>query len=389
VPSSDQSSRQFAKVGKLGAAILGNVVSSQFQLLVYYTKQKHLLSMTITHDFAYTVQSNLYGSFKDTSGNHWSMLFNSQETADGFARQVALTRCLAAPNDTIITLDLVVPKAAKGRAVQHGDTVGCAYKGYLEEDGKVGRVFDENSGKPKPFRMTIGSSSVIAGWTSVSGMLKGGKRILAIPPSKAYGSTGAPPRIPPNATLIFEIEVLRVKYGSGGGSSNATASAASAGGLPDALFTGGVVVDQQQQPMAQMPASASSSGLPNVPAGKSHLVDRMKRVAEGAGFQQQAAPQLQYQQAQPPMQQQVDISLSLQLSPVSSLFDRVFVHVYTHTYIHTHTLSLSLAGWLAGWTSSFALQTSIDLSWPLSKPPSHWCVFFFPTNCSCFCFLFF
>eukprot|EP00013_Stygamoeba_regulata_P004629 CAMPEP_0177639610 /NCGR_PEP_ID=MMETSP0447-20121125/6112_1 /TAXON_ID=0 /ORGANISM="Stygamoeba regulata, Strain BSH-02190019" /LENGTH=225 /DNA_ID=CAMNT_0019141647 /DNA_START=190 /DNA_END=863 /DNA_ORIENTATION=+ len=148
----DSSTRQFAKVGKLGAAILGNVVSSQFQLLVYYTKQKHLLSLTITSDFAYTVQSNLYGSFKDASGNHWSMLFDSQESADGFARQVALTRCLAAPSDTIITLDLDVPKAAKGRPVESGDTIGCAYKGYLEENGKVGRVFDENPGKPKPYR---------------------------------------------------------------------------------------------------------------------------------------------------------------------------------------------------------------------------------------------
>ena len=102
-------------------------------------------------------------------------------------------------------VDLV---AGAGASPQAGNLVTVHYVGTLEN----GAQFDSSRDRGEPFTFQIGVGDVIAGWDEgVASMKVGGKRKLTIPPDLAYGSRGAGDVIPPNATLIFEVELLEVK----------------------------------------------------------------------------------------------------------------------------------------------------------------------------------
>ena len=90
-----------------------------------------------------------------------------------------------------------------------GQAVNVHYTGWLDQNGQKGRKFDSSRDRGQPFSFTLGQGQVIAGWDQgVATMRTGGKRTLVIPPELGYGARGAGGVIPPNATLIFEVELL-------------------------------------------------------------------------------------------------------------------------------------------------------------------------------------
>jgi peptidylprolyl isomerase len=99
-----------------------------------------------------------------------------------------------------------------GAQPQAGQTVTVHYTGWLDDNGKPGKKFDSSVDRGQPFKFTIGVQQVIAGWDEgVSTMHVGGKRTLIIPASSGYGARGAGGVIPPNASLIFDVELLGVQ----------------------------------------------------------------------------------------------------------------------------------------------------------------------------------
>jgi len=103
-------------------------------------------------------------------------------------------------------------KVGTGASPQKGQTCVMHYTGWLWEDGAKGKKFDSSVDRGKPFSFVIGQGQVIKGWDEgVATMKVGGKRTLLIPPDLGYGSRGAGGVIPPNATLIFEVELLEIK----------------------------------------------------------------------------------------------------------------------------------------------------------------------------------
>ncbi|MBV9862034.1 MAG: FKBP-type peptidyl-prolyl cis-trans isomerase [Alphaproteobacteria bacterium] len=99
-----------------------------------------------------------------------------------------------------------------GATAAAGKRVSVHYTGWLWENGAKGRKFDSSLDRGQPFSFALGAGQVIAGWDQgVAGMNVGGKRTLVIPPDLGYGARGAGGVIPPNATLIFEVELLQVQ----------------------------------------------------------------------------------------------------------------------------------------------------------------------------------
>lgn len=105
----------------------------------------------------------------------------------------------------LIYMDLT---QGKGNSPQPGDKVTVHYTGWLKSNDQK---FDSSVDRGKPFEFVIGKGEVIPGWDEgVATMKEGGKRKLTIPAGLAYGARGAGGVIPPNATLVFEVELLKV-----------------------------------------------------------------------------------------------------------------------------------------------------------------------------------
>ena len=109
------------------------------------------------------------------------------------------------PPKKLVVKDIVV---GKGPAAKKGDRLSMQYVGVTYADGNE---FDSSWDRGQPFKLVLGKGSVIKGWDQgLVGIRRGGRRELIIPAKLAYGATGQPPSIPPNATLVFIVDALSV-----------------------------------------------------------------------------------------------------------------------------------------------------------------------------------
>ena len=126
--------------------------------------------------------------------------------AGGFSAELGVdtTKMTKAPSGLWYT-DVTT---GQGAEAEPGRTVRVHYTGWLPN----GKKFDSSRDRGEPFAFTLGAGQVITGWDEgVKGMKVGGRRKLVLPPSMAYGEAGAPPDIPPGATLVFDVEVLGIQ----------------------------------------------------------------------------------------------------------------------------------------------------------------------------------
>jgi FKBP-type peptidyl-prolyl cis-trans isomerase FkpA len=125
---------------------------------------------------------------------------------------VAAVACGSEPAMELIVTDAVTGTGAEART---GQQVRVHYTGWLYDAGKPdskGAKFDSSKDRNDPFSFSLGAGEVIRGWDEgVKGMKVGGRRLLTIPPALGYGASGAGGVIPPNATLLFEVELLEVR----------------------------------------------------------------------------------------------------------------------------------------------------------------------------------
>ncbi len=113
---------------------------------------------------------------------------------------------------TLSGIKIIDTKVGTGASPKTGQTCVVHYTGWLYENGQKGKKFDSSRDRGEPFAFRIGMGQVIPGWDEgVSTMKVGGRRTLIIPPEQGYGARGAGRVIPPNATLMFDIELLEVK----------------------------------------------------------------------------------------------------------------------------------------------------------------------------------
>jgi peptidylprolyl isomerase len=132
----------------------------------------------------------------------------------------AAAGCSASSSDTSTAqvaantgdLQITDTKVGTGFSPKPGQTCIVHYTGWLYVNGAKGAKFDSSVDRKRPFSFVLGEHQVIEGWErGVATMKVGGKRTLIIPPALGYGSKGGGTAIPPNATLLFEVELLDVK----------------------------------------------------------------------------------------------------------------------------------------------------------------------------------
>jgi FKBP-type peptidyl-prolyl cis-trans isomerase FkpA len=124
----------------------------------------------------------------------------------------AMAQTPGKPMTTASGLQIIDTKVGTGPMPKPGQICVVHYTGWLYQDGQKGKKFDSSVDRNDPLEFPVGQRKVIAGWDEgVASMKVGGKRTLIIPPELGYGARGAGGVIPPNATLIFDVELLGVR----------------------------------------------------------------------------------------------------------------------------------------------------------------------------------
>ncbi|KFQ05339.1 FK506-binding protein 15, partial [Leptosomus discolor] len=282
---------QYLKQGKYGAAVVGNHATKEYRILLYISQQQQITSARIHPGFILTVQPNNYSTFYDDQRQNWSIMFESEKAAMDFGKQVCIAKCNSSPVlDAVLYQDLLL---GEGQGVEGGDSLEVAYTGWLFQNNGLGQVFDSNVNKDKLLRLKLGSGKVIKGWEEgMVGMKKGGRRYLIIPPAWAYGAQGVAGRVPPDSTLVFEVEVRRVKLvkessGSDGQSVSSRDSPApspvpsSDGFSADTgLLPPSTIPPKPGEPAVRAKSNSISEQLANPDVAKAKLISRMAKMGQ-------------------------------------------------------------------------------------------------------------
>ena len=129
---------------------------------------------------------------------------------------LASVLCAKPPLPSFVTtpsgLHFVDLRKGQGPAPEAGQTCAVLFRAWLYNDSRRGALFDSAQNRRKPFLFTLGQGQVIPGWEEgVKTMRAGGKRLLIVPPALGYGKQGKDPSVPPDSTLLFEVELLSIK----------------------------------------------------------------------------------------------------------------------------------------------------------------------------------
>jgi FKBP-type peptidyl-prolyl cis-trans isomerase len=161
------------------------------------------------------ISNNLFGVilFKSTLFLPLAaLLVSSLFTSTAFSEPATPHKMEKSNMSELIKTDV---KLGNGTEAVTGKNVSVHYTGWLYDEaaaGHKGKKFDSSRDRNEPFEFPLGAGHVIKGWdTGVAGMKVGGQRTLIIPPAMGYGARGAGGVIPPNATLVFDVELLGVK----------------------------------------------------------------------------------------------------------------------------------------------------------------------------------
>ncbi len=192
IPTSLTRPRAIAALAALGAAILIAGCGSSGG------------SSTITVGNENSADNSLIKSSGSSSSSSTSKTATTP-TSGPLSKEPTVTPASGPAPSKLETKDLIAGTGAEAKA---GDTVTVNYVGVLYKGGKE---FDASWKRHEPFSFTLGKGQVIKGWDQgVAGMKVGGRRELIIPSELAYGKTGSPPTIPPNAPLVFVVDLLGV-----------------------------------------------------------------------------------------------------------------------------------------------------------------------------------
>ncbi|XP_010071524.1 PREDICTED: FK506-binding protein 15, partial [Pterocles gutturalis] len=282
---------QYLKQGKYGAAVVGSHATKEYRILLYISQQQQIASARIHPGFVLTVQPNNYSTFYDDQRQNWSIMFESEKAAMDFSKQVCIAKCNSSPVlESVLCQDLVL---GEGQGVEGGDSLEIAYTGWLFQNNGLGQVFDSNVNKDKLLRLKLGSGKVIKGWEEgMMGMKKGGRRYLIIPPAWAYGTQGVAGRVPPDSTLVFEVEVRRVKLGkeSSGSDGQSISSRDSPAPSPvpnsdgfsadTGLVPPSTIPPKPGEPAVRAKSNSISEQLANPDVAKAKLISRMAKMGQ-------------------------------------------------------------------------------------------------------------
>ena len=137
-----------------------------------------------------------------------ALLAQTKKPAKGSAKPDGPTAVTGKPVTTASGLQYWEIKKGTGKLAETGKKVSVHYTGWLTD----GKEFDSSRDSGEPIQFDLGTGQVIKGWDEgIAGMKVGGKRQLRIPPALGYGQRGAGSAIPPNATLVFDVELMGVK----------------------------------------------------------------------------------------------------------------------------------------------------------------------------------